>query len=314
MTITKTFDQQMADWWRKNDPGSAEGMGWAAPAFDASAWKSMALPQNWEKVAGLENFDGLMWFRREVDLAADWAGKDLTLELGPIDDRDTTFSNGVQIGSNDLWTTPRRYPVPGKLVKAGKNVIAVRVLDTGGAGGIYGQADQMKLLGPGGASVPLAGEWRYQVAAPLGKLTVPPMRDVGGDPNAVTVLYNGMIAPLLPCAIKGAIWYQGESNAGRDMQYRRLLPTMIRDWRSRFGVGDFPFLIVQLANFMAVQTTPVQSGWAELREAQLLTAQNVPGAGLAVIIDIGDANDIHPKNKQDVGRRLALAALARALR
>ena len=108
------------------------------------------------------------------------------------------------------------------------------------------------------------------------------------------------------------IWYQGESNAGRDMQYRRLLPTMIRDWRSRFGVGDFPFFIVQLANFVAVQTTPVQSGWAELREAQLLTAQNVAGAGLAVIIDIGDANDIHPKNEQDVGRRLALAALARA--
>jgi len=305
-----SFEKQMADWWRKNDPGSAEGMGWADPAFDASAWKTMALPQNWEKVEGLGNFDGLMWFRSEVDVPAGWAGKSLVLELGPIDDRDTTFFNGVAVGENDLWTTPRRYTVPGRLVKAGRNVIAVRVLDTMGGGGIYGEAAQLKLSGPGGATVGLAGEWRYRIGAPLAKLTPAPMREVGGNPNVVTVLYNGMIAPLLPCAIKGAIWYQGESNAGRAMQYRRLLPTMIRDWRNRFGVGDFPFFIVQLANFMAVQTTPVQPGWAELREAQLLTAQNDPKVGLAVITDIGDAGDIHPKDKQGVGKRLALSALA----
>ena len=128
------------------------------------------------------------------------------------------------------------------------------------------------------------------------------------NPNVTTVLYNGMIAPLVPYGVKGAIWYQGESNAGRPLQYRTLLPTMIRDWRSRFGVGEFPFLIVQLANFMGVQQQPAESGWAELREAQLLTTLKDPRCGLAVAIDIGEANDIHPRNKQDVGARLALAA------
>jgi sialate O-acetylesterase len=278
-----SYKQRVADWWRTNDPGSAKG--WADPAFDASAWKPMALPQHWEKVAELGSFDGLVWFRRQVDVPAAWAGKDLLLELGPIDDRDTTF---------------------------GRNLVAVRVLDTGGGGGGYGQPGPLRLSRPGGAGKPvaLAGPWSYQIAAPMGKLPPLPVKAVGGSPNVVTVLYNGMIAPLVPCAIKGAIWYQGESNAGRAMQYRTLLPTMINDWRTRFGVGDFPFFIVQLANFMAVQTTPVQSGWAELREAQLLTAQKDPNVGLAVITDIGDARDIHPKNKQDVGKRLALSALA----
>ena len=305
-----SYEQRVADWWRTNDSGSAKG--WAGPAFDASAWKSMTLPQQWEKVAELGSFDGLIWFRRQADVPAAWAGKDLVLELGPIDDCDTTFFNGTQVGATDVWTTARRYTVPGKLVKAGKNLIAVRVLDTGGGGGVYGQPAQMKLSQSGGAGKPmsLAGPWSYQVAAPMGKLPPLPVKAVGGSPNVVTVLYNGMIAPLLPCAIKGAIWYQGESNAGRAMQYRTLLPTMIKDWRTRFGVGDFPFFIVQLANFMGVQTTPVQSGWAELREAQLLTAQGDPKVGVAVITDIGDAGDIHPKNKQDVGKRLALSALA----
>jgi len=305
-----SFDERMAAWWRKNDAGSAQGMGWADPKLDSKAWKAMSLPQHWEKAPGLGNFDGLIWFRRSVDLPAGWAGKDLVVELGPIDDRDTTFFNGVAVGSNDQWTTPRKYTIQGRLVKAGRNIIAVRVLDTAGGGGIYGQPGQMKLSCKGSAPQSLAGEWSYQVSAPLAKLSAPPVRAVGGSPNVVTVLYNGMLAPLLPYAIKGAIWYQGESNAGRAMQYRRLMPTLIRDWRNRFGVGDFPFFIVQLANFMAVQTTPVQSGWAELREAQLLTAQNDAKVGLAVITDVGDARDIHPKDKQNVGKRLALSALA----
>jgi len=304
-----SFEEQMKKWWSTSDPGSAKGMGWADPALDASAWKTMALPQAWEKAPGLGNFDGLVWFRREVDVPADWVGKDLVLELGPIDDCDTTFFNGVAVGTNETWTTARKYTVPGKLVRAGKNAVAVRVLDTGGGGGIYGQAGQMKLSRAGAKAISLAGAWQWKVSAPLSKLPPVPVRDLN-NPNTVTVLYNGMIAPLLPVAIKGAIWYQGESNAGRAMQYRRLLPTMIRDWRTRFGVGDFPFFIVQLANFMAVQTAPSQSGWAELREAQLLTALKDPKVGIAVITDIGDARDIHPKNKQDVGKRLALSALA----
>jgi sialate O-acetylesterase len=148
-------------------------------------------------------------------------------------------------------------------------------------------------------------------SAPLAKLPTPPTVPDANNPNVVTVLYNGMIAPLLPFAIKGAIWYQGESNAGRAEQYRRLLPAMIGDWRKRFDVGDFPFYIVQLAAFQATQPQPRDNDWAELREAQALTAKSLPHCGLAVAIDIGEANDIHPKNKAEVGRRLALCALAK---
>jgi sialate O-acetylesterase len=278
--------------------------------MDTAGWKTMNLPQNWEKVGGeLATFDGVLWYRRSVDVPAAAAGKDMKISLGPVDDRDTTFFNGVQVGATNDWRRPRTYKVPGKLVKAGRNVVAVRVLDTAGGGGVYGKAAQMTLTPGGGKAIPLAGAWLYKVGAPVSKLPAPP-KEVGGGPNVVTVLYNGMIAPLLPCAIKGAIWYQGESNASRPIQYRRLLPTMIGDWRDRFGVGKFPFFIVELANFMAVQTQPAEGGWAMLREAQMLTARNDPNVGLAVITDVGDARDIHPKNKQDVGKRLALSALS----
>jgi len=157
----------------------------------------------------------------------------------------------------------------------------------------------------------LAGSWQMHDSVALSKLPAPPAVPDANNPNVVTVLYNGMIAPLLPFAIKGAIWYQGESNAGRAEQYRRLLPAMIRDWRNRFEVGEFPFYIVQLAAFQATQPQPRDNEWAELREAQALTAKNVPDCGLALAIDIGEANDIHPKNKAEVGRRLALCALAK---
>ncbi len=305
-TVTDA-DKLMRSWWEANDPGSKPGAGWELAAFDATAWKKMDLPGAWEN-KGLPNFDGVVWFRKQVEVPADWAGKDLQLDLGPIDDRDTTWFNGTLLGGLDIWNAPRSYTVPGAAVKSGVNVIAVRVLDTGGGGGIYGAPEQMKLtLGKAGASQPLAGEWLYQEGQPLAKLTPVPQR-FDSNQNAVTVLYNGMIAPLLPFAIKGAIWYQGESNAGQAKQYRTLLPTMITDWRARFGRGDFPFLIVQLANFMDRKPEPGESAWAELREAQAHTASTLPNTGMAVIIDIGDAKDIHPKNKQEVGRRLGLAA------
>jgi sialate O-acetylesterase len=301
------FDAKMREWWEKNDRGSKPGAEWSVTRHDDSAWKTMRLPAAWEQ-AGLANFDGIVWFRKSFDLPADWAGKELTLGLGPIDDADVTWFNGTRVGAMSVWNQPRDYKVPGKLVKAGRNVVAVRVLDTGGGGGIYGQPGQVKVERAGARAVSLAGEWRYEAVGALSQLSPMPKR-MGQSPNVTTVLYNGMIAPLLPYAIKGAIWYQGESNAGRPYQYRRLLPTMIRDWRSRFGVGEFGFYIVQLANFMARTNDPVQSGWAELRESQFLTAETMANVGQAVIIDIGDARDIHPRNKQDVGRRLAISAL-----
>jgi sialate O-acetylesterase len=306
-----TFDRLMSDWYVQNDPGSLGGLGWGAADLAASDWKTMTLPQNWEQ-AGLPDFDGVVWFRRELDLPAGWAGKEARLHLGPIDDRDVTWVNGVRVGGMDDWSAARDYRIPAGVLKAGRNVIAVRVLDTGGGGGIYGQPAQLQLEpadAPDLQPVPLTGRWRYREGVALAKAKPVP-QTLDNNPNVVTVLYNGMIAPLVSFAIKGAIWYQGESNASRARQYRTLLPTLIADWRSRFGVGEFPFLIVQLANFMETKAEPAESPWAELREAQLLTNLQVPKTGLAVTIDIGDAADIHPKNKQDVGRRLALAAEA----
>ena len=308
---TASFEQAMTAWWAKNDPGSQEQPTWADPAFDASAWKSMDLPGNWE-TKDLADFDGLLWYRKEVDLPPGWEGKAAVLDLGPIDDRDTTFVNGKPVGGMNVWLAGRSYKVPEGLLKGGRNVIAVRVLDTAGLGGFAGTKDAMKLSAPADAQlepIPLAGPWSYKEGATLSNLSTPPEPE-GAGPNRVTVLYNGMIAPLGQFPIKGATWYQGESNASRAKQYRTLLPTLIRDWRSRFAVGDFPFLIVQLANYQKRRDRPVDSAWAELREAQYLTTKALPNVGVALAIDIGEADDIHPTNKQEVGRRLALGALA----
>ena len=296
-------------WYAKHDPGSAAGT-WADPAFDVSLWKTMALPQLFQDAGDPEvaAVNGIVWFRRTFDLPAGDAGKDAVLHL-LADDNDTTWVNGTRVGATEGYIQPRAYKIAAGLLKPTGNVIAVRVLDTGGKGGIYGDAAGLNLNVPGGTPLSLSGPWSYKLGAVLP--TSDPYPQAGGtNPNISTVLYNGMVSPLIPFGVKGAIWYQGESNSGNGRQYQTLLPTMIKDWRRRFGVGDFPFMIVQLANFQTLQTQPEESGWAELREAQLLTSQTLPKTGLAVAIDIGDANDIHPKNKQEVGRRLALSAEA----
>jgi sialate O-acetylesterase len=305
------FADAMAAWWKKNDPGSSDPPGWADPKFDATGWKTMDLPGTWDD-KGLKYFDGILWYRRSFELPESWKDKELVVELGPIDDRDTTFLNGVEIGHMETWNAPRRYKIAAGVARAGQNLIAVRVLDTASLGGFAGGKDDLKIMPSGETNEPavsLAGPWQYREAASLSNLSAPPDPAMS-NPNKVTVLYNGLIAPLLPFPIKGAIWYQGESNTGRAEQYRRLLPTMIRDWRESFGVGEFPFYIVQLANYMQTSVEPGESAWAELREAQSLTTRKLPHVGITLTIDIGEANDIHPRNKQEVGRRLALAALA----
>ena len=307
---TYDYEQQVLDWWKDNDAGS-KATSWSDVAVDHSAWKTMALPVGWEDAGvGMDDFDGIVWFRKEFELPTDWSGKDIVLNLGAIDDTDTTWVNGHQVGSMLFWNQKRKYRVAAKHLKAGKNVIAIRVFDNQNGGGIYDKANGLKveLADSSSSSFSIAGDWHYKISGAKQSLKPFPQSLVG-NPNQVTVLYNGMLAPLKPFGITGAIWYQGESNAGRAEQYRSLLPTMIKDWRDQFEQGDFPFLVVQLANFMAQQTTPVQSGWAELREAQAMAAQRDENVGLAVITDIGEANDIHPRNKQDVGKRLALQAL-----
>ena len=297
-------------WCQQKDPGTQQG--WAKGTGVDASWKSVQMPQPFQQ-AGLPGFNGMVWFQREFDLPAEWAGKDLKLDLGPVDDFDTTWINGVKVGQMNRYDLIRSYTVSASAVKPGKNILTVRVMDTGGLGGLTGQPEQMRIAPVGdkqAAPISLAGAWQMRDSVPLAQIGTPPPPPDENNPNVVTVLYNGMIAPLVPFAIKGAIWYQGESNADRAGQYRRLLPAMIGDWRSRFGVGDFPFYIVQLAAWQATNAQPRENTWAELREAQAMTAQNVPYCGLAVAIDIGDADDIHPKNKQEVGRRLALNALA----
>lgn len=302
------YEKQVADWYAKNDPGSKEGSGWQSVGADTVNWKTMTLPSGWE-LAGLPAFDGVVWFRKEVVLPASVAGKTAVLNLGPIDDNDTTWVNGTQVGATANYQVDRKYNVPANLLKPGKNVIAVRVFDIQAAGGINGNPEQMTLTPTGGTPISLAGEWKFNPSADLKTTTQYPVA-IGNDPNRATYLYNGMIAPLIPFGIKGAIWYQGESNASRSEQYGRLLPTLINDWRDRFGVGAFPFYIVQLANFLPQDTEPRNDDWPRLREAQYLTTKTLPNTGIANAIDIGDAVDIHPKNKQEVGRRLALNALA----
>ena len=303
--------ERIATWWRENDPGSRPDAPWSAPNLDTADWKPMDLPGNWE-TRGLPDFDGIAWFRREVVLPEAWDGQAVELRLGAIDDRDTTYLNGVEVGHKDQYNLLRNYSVRDRVARAGRNVIAVRVFDNQGLGGFSGPAEDMtltltddKAAGP----ISLTGAWSYRIGASIDDLSEFPERDQA-NPNRVTVLYNGMIAPLLPFPIKGALWYQGEANVGRGTQYRRLLPELVRDWRERFGGGDFPFFIVQLANFQKRLDQPADSSWAELREAQFLTTKAVPNAHVALAIDIGLADDVHPTNKQEVGRRLALDALA----
>lgn len=286
----------------------------AVADLDDSAWKTMTMPGNWE-TQGLREVDGIVWFRKTIDIPAAWAGKEITLRPGPIDEVDNAWFNGVYVGGkgslakNDtsFWNVPREYHVPGAHVKAGKNVIAIRILDSFSEGGMRGAPASTMFVeladGSDKTHIPLAGDWRYypEFVLPI----VPPTLS---SPNQPAVLYNGMINPLIPYGIQGAIWYQGESNADRAKQYQTLLPAMITDWRTRWNQGEFPFLIVQLANFMDRADVPTESVWAELREAQTLTSTSLPKVGLALAIDIGDAKDIHPSNKQDLGYRLGLAA------
>jgi sialate O-acetylesterase len=299
-----TFEQSLARWFQQNDPGSYAEESWSSGTLDASAWPLMHLPVNWEK-AGMPDFDGVVWFRREVELPADWVGRDVDLQLGAIDDIDSTWVNGRFVGSISMWNTPRVYHLAAGILKAGRNVIAVRVLDTGGNGGLWGPADAMRLVRADEPAkfIPLDGDWHCKTSVFLHNVPPPPL-DVSGSPGVPTVLYNGMIAPLQPYAIRGVIWYQGEANANAALLYRRLFPNLVADWRRAWGQGDFPFLFVQIAPFKEMPP--------EIREAQRLSLAKIPNSAMAVTIDVGDANDIHPADKKPVGDRLALAARALA--
>lgn len=303
------YNRMMDEWEtevRKKDRGYEDKQPlWAEVDYDASSWGKIQLPGFIEEQVN-PDFEGTIWLRREVELTDGWLKRDLKVELNCIDDDDITFFNGQEIGRTYGIGTARHYTVPRSMLRKGKNVLTIRLGDTGGNSGIPGDPSMLYITN-GKNRLSLAGEWRQQISI-FNKNEVPQQPlSFQTCQFYPTVLYNGMLHPLIPFAMKGVIWYQGEANADRAYQYRDLFPLMIRDWRTQWN-KDFPFYFVQLASFMQRTGQPEESAWAELREAQTQTL-NLENTGMAVTIDIGDADDIHPKNKQEVGRRLSLIAL-----
>ncbi len=280
---------------------------WAQPATPFAEWKEMKVPSSWED-SGLPQFDGIVWFRKTFRIPDAWAGKQLTLQLGSVDDNDETWVNGKFVGST---TGPfksgfaRVYLVPAAAVTAGDLNVAVRVTDVAGQGGMNGDGKLMKIFPTAegeGQAISLAGTWKYKVELEKAQPTV------NDGPNQPSMLFNAMINPLIPFSIRGAIWYQGESNIGRAKQYEKLFPLMIADWRKLWKEGNFPFYFVQIAPY---QYDGDSTEAAALRDAQRRTLTHSTNTGMAVTLDIGERDNIHPANKQDVGLRLAAWALAK---
>jgi len=307
--LQENYNHQMQIWNDKletQDLGMNMGLAvWSHIALEDTNWETIALPGYWEQSA-LPAFDGVVWFRKKINLSKEDQVKDLELHFY-ADDNDKVWFNGELIGETAGFNLPRAYTIDKSLINAGENVITIRVYDQTGEGGIYGKQDQL-FLQSGNKTISLSGNWKYRVGSDLKNMPAQPY--LPQAQNRPTVLFNAMIHPLLKLPLAGVIWYQGESNADRAHQYNTLFPLMIRDWRSQFSQKNLPFYFVQLANFMNQKETPTPSAWAELRDAQFNGLQ-LPHTGMAVIIDIGNSDNIHPKNKQEVGRRLALIALAK---
>jgi sialate O-acetylesterase len=306
------LDRQLA-----TDPGASEQ--WFKPTLDTSSWQRTALPREWHTIdASLKDFDGGVWFRKTIDLPASFMGATLALSLGAIDDSDIVWFNGVRVGSlAEAHSIPRSYTIKGPIVKGATASIVVLAIDSGGVGGLTGPAAAMNLnraddKGTNATAISLSGEWLWkQGSAHNGNRpgAAPALQEPGRSPRDYAAMYNGMISAFAPYGVRGAIWYQGESNANEPAAYTDFMPLLIRDWATTFQRDPFPFGIVQLAAFRPyVETKPAQGEWALLRRAQSDAAKTVDDVGLIVTTDIGDANDIHPKRKREVGRRLSLWA------
>lgn len=297
---TETFERQRTNEWYQlsthNDIGQAGNF--KNPDTDDSQWTDFKVPGYWSKAGKAEN--GVFWFRREIQISATEAGKPAFLNMGRIVDADSVFVNGHFVGNVTYQYPPRWYNVPAGVLVEGRNVLVVRVVSNSGSGGFV--PDKPYVLALPNRNISLEGTWKMKKGCKM--LPLPGETFVRWKPMG---LFNAMIAPMLKFNIKGAIWYQGESNTANPEEYAKMFPAMIRNWRSQFRQGDFPFLFVQLANFMEAKTQPVESNWAETREAQE-AALALKNTAMAVTIDIGEWNDIHPLNKKDVGVRLALAA------
>lgn len=300
------WGDRWTQWWQQNSSHGAqdrpwrldyrEGADWADAPAELGAWERWGVPE-------LAAYDGMLWYRTALRLTAAQARQPAVLELGPADETDVTWVNGRVVGSLYGPGEQRRYAVPAGLLRAGENLIAVNVLDTWRDGGLAGPAGAHALQLANGQRVPLTRAWRWRMAHASSAPPRAPWQSAAG----LSTLYNGMIAPLGAYGLRGVVWYQGESNIFEATQYAPALEALIADWRQQFG-APLAWLTVQLAGFGAPPTAPGESGWAELREVQRRRGVDDPHYGLASAIDLGDRYDIHPPNKQELGRRLALVA------
>jgi sialate O-acetylesterase len=285
------------------DKGLTGSKTWYDPAYIPKGWRNINVPGYWED-QGMKDLDGIVWYRKEIDVPASMIGMPARVFLGRIVDADFLYVNGRQVGNTTYQYPQRRYNIPAGLLKPRKNILVIKVTNTAGKGGFV--PDKPYCLFAGKDTIDLKGTWQYKV----GDIFIP-QRGFGGgrfDPQSQpTALYNAMIAPLTNYSIKGFLWYQGEGNTGRPEEYAKLQPAMIADWRRLWKEGDLPFLYVQLPNFMDMNYLPSESNWAMLRASQLKSL-SVPNTGMAVTIDLGEWNDLHPDRKKEIGERLALAA------
>ena len=300
------YGNYIMHWYDEYDVG-ARGNTWADPALDDSSWKTVRIPGGFQEL-GVGETPSVCWFRKEITLPDPLPQGMARLYLGSIEKMDTAYINGRQVGASSWVENPRVYFAQGAVLKPGRNLVTLRVFKMKPDGGFLGKPDELHLTLGDGTSIPLSGEWKGKVSVDA---RPPHPLPIGFEnlPTMPGVLYQGMLAPVAPMAISGAIWYQGESNAERAYQYRSLLPAMIADWRKLFGQGDFPFYIASLPAYHHRSEEPVESSWAEIREAMSLTARNVSNSCIAITIDTGNPDNIHPIDKKEVGDRLALCAL-----
>lgn len=292
-------------WAAAADP-SAVSRRYAAEAFDDSTWPAVMLPGAWERsgVEGLAGFDGLMWFRRDLLLSWDQAERSAVLQLGRIDERDQVWVNGRNIGAGLTAAETRRYTIPPGLLKPGRNVIAVRVIDERGGGGLTSRPADLRLELSGAEEAPLAGLWRYQPGTARREWAAPPPFVPWAAPRGFGTMWNGMIAPLEGFPLKGIAWYQGETNTADADAYAGLLRVWAESWRRQFDDPALALVVAQLPGYGPRSASPTNGDWAKLREAQRRTAEADPRMGLAVLIDQGVAHDIHPAHKEVVGERI----------
>lgn len=286
------------------DKGLIETKKWFDTSYIPREWHSFWLPGYWAD-QGIKGLNGVVWFRKEIDLPAAIANQPAKLFMGRIVDADFVYVNGVLCGSTTYQYPPRRYNVAAGILKPGKNIIVVRVINTAGKGGFVPEKPYYMAIG--NMRVDLRGDWQYKVGQAFEPIPENRIKTPFSAQNEPTGLYNTMVAPAINYNIKGVLWYQGEANTNRPEEYQNLLPELIADWRNKWHIDNLPFLYVQLPNFMETQYLPAESKWAILREGQLKTLA-VPNTGMAVAIDAGEWNDIHPLDKKDVGERLALLA------